>query len=40
MAKRFQKRFGPAKGPAKGPSLPQKLFSTFFKNPLARSRKM
>ena len=39
-AKRFQKRFGPAKGLAKGPAYRQKLFSTFFKNPLAHSSKM
>ncbi len=39
-AKRFQKHFGPAKGLAKGPANRQKLFSTFFQNPLARSPEM
>ena len=40
MAERAAQPFALAKGPAKGPAHRQKLFSTFFPNPLARSRKM
>ena len=39
-AKRFQKHFGSAKGFAKGPAYRLKLFSIFFKNPLARNGTM
>ena len=40
LAERAARPFEPAKGPEKGSSHRQKLFSTFFQNPLAHSLKM